>query len=210
MNLSDIARRLALALGVLLPLGPALAGEASPTSKGVYRLPYADGVQVQVFDDFDTHRPRGRIDFTAGPGARPVPVVAAAGGMVVAIQDSYAEQQSGRAARDCRNNYVWLAHPNGEWSTYSHLAQGSATGAAGLKVGQEVRAGQLLGHEAAVGCAMLDHVHFEVVEPSPAGIDAGGFLIDNEGGKRARKPRFCGVAGDFVRKGETYTAAPCP
>src|ERR1700761_6906944 len=82
-------------------------------------------------------------------------VVAAAAGRIVAIQDAYGEQQSGRAAGDCHNNYVWIAHPNGEWTNYSHVAQGSVTKKAKLKVGDEVAAGAYLGDEGAVGCAML-------------------------------------------------------
>jgi murein DD-endopeptidase MepM/ murein hydrolase activator NlpD len=85
-------------------------------------------------------------------------VVAAAAGRIVAIQDRYSERQSGRAAALCHNNYVWIAHANGEWTNYSHLAQGSVTRKAGLKVGDVVKAGQYIGDEGAVGCAMLKHV----------------------------------------------------
>jgi hypothetical protein len=57
---------------------------------------------------------------------------------------------------------------------------------------------------------MLHHVHFEVAIPDPGKpIDAGGFLIDNENGKRERNPRFCGVPGGFAAKGATYQAWPC-
>src|SRR5687767_7599599 len=128
-------------------------------SHGIYRLPYDEGISVKVFDDFTSHRPQGRIDFFAVAGQRPYRVVAAAAGRVVAIQDSFSEQQSGRAAAECRNNYVWIEHANGEWTNYSHLARGSVTDLARLKVGDLVAAGAFIGHEAAGGCAMLDHVH---------------------------------------------------
>jgi murein DD-endopeptidase MepM/ murein hydrolase activator NlpD len=173
-------------------------------------LPFADGTHVKVFDDFGTHRPVGRNDLFAVEGQPPYRVVAAASGRIVAIQDGYSEQQSGHAARDCHNNYVWIAHPNGEWTNYSHIAHGTITKKAGLKVGDWVTAGQFLGEEGAVGCAMLPHVHFEVAIPNPdAPIDTGGFLTDNESGKRERNPRFCGVPGEFAVKGATYQAAPC-
>jgi murein DD-endopeptidase MepM/ murein hydrolase activator NlpD len=179
-------------------------------SKGVYRLPYDNGTRVKVFDDFETHRPVGRIDFFAVRGTAPYRVVAAAAGRVAAIQDGFAERQSGRAAKDCHNNYVWIAHPNGEWTNYSHLAYGSVTGAARLRVGSTVKAGQFLGYEGSVGCAMLDHVHFEVAVPAtPLAIDEGGFLIDNELSKRERKPRFCSIGDAGVRKDETYLARDC-
>jgi hypothetical protein len=34
---------------------------APSKSKGVYRLPFADGTAVRVFDDFTTHHPLGRL-----------------------------------------------------------------------------------------------------------------------------------------------------
>ena len=205
-------------LSILLPLfamsasGSVATHQVEPgdrISQGVYRLPYADGTTVEIFDDFASHRPTGRIDLFAVDGARPYRVVAAAAGRIMAIQDSHGEQQSGRAASECRNNYVWIAHPNGEWTAYSHLARNSVSGRARLRVGDAVDAGQYLGDEAAVGCAMLNHVHFEVAVPrSDDPVDAGGFLNDNDNGRRLRSPRFCGIDG-AVRKGGRYRAAAC-
>lgn len=184
---------------------------AIPPSEGVYRLPYADATRVSVFDDAATHRPLGAVDLVGEPrGAdRRHRIVAAADGVVMAIEESFSEQQSGRAAADCRNNYLWLSHANGEWTLYSHMAAGSSS-KAGLKVGSRVRAGQHLGDEAAVGCAMLSHLHFEIAVPhATTPIDKGGFLTDNALRQRIRVPRFCGVADKTVRKDAFYTAAPC-
>lgn len=193
--------------------GASIAAQGAPESKisqGIYRLPFADATTVKVFDDFNTHRPVGRVDLFAVEGQKPYRVVAAAAGRVMAIQDTYGEQQSGRAAADCHNNYVWIAHPNGEWTNYSHLAQGSVSKLAKLKVGDAVKGGTFIGNEGAVGCAMLDHVHFEVAVPdAKTPIDSGGFLLDNEGGKRERNPQFCHVAGGLVAKDATYRAAAC-
>src|SRR3569623_665754 len=134
--MKDLPVRLiqAASLAVLLwALGqPAFAAPPIPPSAGAYRLPFADDTLVEVFDDTASHRPPGRIDLFAVGGQSPYRVVAAAAGRIVAIQDSFGEKQTGRAAKDCHNNYVWIAHPNGEWTNYSHVAQGSATGAAHL------------------------------------------------------------------------------
>jgi murein DD-endopeptidase MepM/ murein hydrolase activator NlpD len=202
---------------LLFPASLVLAGAAvsqqsasEPRTTGLYRLPFADRTMVKVFDDFVTHRPRGRVDLFAVQGTKPYRVVAAAGGRIMAIQDGYSEQQSGRAAADCHNNYVWIAHPNGEWTNYSHLVHGSVTEGAKLKVGDSVKAGDYLGEEGEVGCAMLNHVHFEVAVPNnDTPIDAGGFLTDNDGGKRERNPRFCGVSGETVVKDAIYRAVSC-
>jgi murein DD-endopeptidase MepM/ murein hydrolase activator NlpD len=209
MHKAQFATRL-LALTAACSAASPIAAEPSSQSAQTYRLPFADGTRVKVFDDFTSHRPPGRNDLFAVAGREPYRVVAAAAGRIVAIQDGYAEQQSGRAAADCHNNYVWIAHPNGEWTNYSHVAHDSVTRRARLEVGDAVRAGQYIGDEAAVGCAMLKHVHFEVAVPDAAEpIDQGGFLRDNEGGKRERSPRFCGVAGATVVKDGVYRAVAC-
>ncbi|HKO18421.1 MAG TPA: hypothetical protein VJU82_06010, partial [Acidobacteriaceae bacterium] len=109
--------------------GSALAEDTpvASQSRGLYRLPFPDGTHVKVFDDFATHRPRGRVDIYAINGTEPYRVLAAAAGRIMAIQDGYREQQSGRPADQCHNNYVWIAHPNGEWTNYSHVAYHSVT-----------------------------------------------------------------------------------
>jgi murein DD-endopeptidase MepM/ murein hydrolase activator NlpD len=210
MRICPILAGLAL-ICTLADSSPAQSDKPAFTpSQNSYRLPFADGTQVKVFDDFTTHRPPGRNDLFAVDGRPPYRVVAAAAGRIVAIQDGYSEQQSGRAAKDCHNNYVWISHPNGEWTNYSHIAHETVTKQAGLKVGDWVKAGQYLGDEGAVGCAMLHHVHFEVAIPNPGEpIDSGGFLTDNDNGKRERNPRFCGVPGGFVVKGAIYRSGPC-
>ncbi|HJT99031.1 MAG TPA: M23 family metallopeptidase [Rhodanobacteraceae bacterium] len=196
-----------MSLALLAPVSLALAAESS---EGTYRLPFEDGTQVRVFDDFSTHRPPGRIDLFAVGGKEPYRVVAAAAGRIAAIQDGYSEKQSGRAAKDCHNNFVWIEHGNGEWTNYSHLAHDSVTKKAGLKVGDHVEAGTYLGDEGDVGCAMLKHVHFEVAMPSTTDpIDAGGFLRDNDGGRLERNPRFCTITRGTAVKGETYRAGAC-
>jgi murein DD-endopeptidase MepM/ murein hydrolase activator NlpD len=200
-----------LKLALLSLAAPASIALAAGSSSGTYRLPFENGTKVRVFDDFSTHRPRGRVDFFAVEGKEPYRVVAAAAGRIVAIQDGYSEQQSGRAAKDCHNNYVWIEHPNGEWTNYSHLAHDSVTKRAGLKVGDHVEAGTYLGDEGDVGCAMLKHVHFEVARPTESDpIDSGGFLRNNEGGRLELDPDFCTIKGGRAVKDRTYVANACP
>jgi murein DD-endopeptidase MepM/ murein hydrolase activator NlpD len=207
MNIRNFC--ICLGLSVITAALAAADDDSGRRSAGVYRLPFADGTVVKVFDDFSTHRPNPALDLFAVEGHEPYRVVAAAAGRIMAIQDSYGEQQSGRPAAQCHNNYVWIAHANGEWTNYSHLARNSVTGKAKLKVGDEVKAGAYLGDEGAVGCAMLDHVHFEVAVPDARmPIDAGGFLLDNEHGSRERSAKFCAISGP-VKKDSSYRAAAC-
>ena len=206
------AKPILAVMGVMLASG-AMAAETPKIaeSAGIYRLPFADGTEVSVFDDAASHRPVGAVDLVGEPREGKLHhVVAAADGTVMAIQDGFSEQQSGRAASECRNNFLWLAHPNGEWTLYGHMATGTTSGKAGLKVGDHVRAGQYVGDEGAVGCAMLNHVHFEVAVPQAGDpIDKGGFLNGNEQRQRMRIPRFCDVPDQSVRKDAHYTASPC-
>ncbi|PSJ43126.1 M23 family metallopeptidase [Allosphingosinicella deserti] len=200
---------------VTIGISPAFSqppeGRVSRQSEGSYRLPYADGTTLSVFDDADTHRPGGALDLIGEPRTGgPHRIVAAADGTIMALVDRYKEKQSGRAAELCRNNYLWLSHVNGEWTLHSHMRSGSSSAKAGLKVGDKVRAGQYLGDEGDVGCAMLSHLHFEVAVPTAEGpIDARGFLTDNVRRERMRLPRFCSVAGEYVRKDTRYTARAC-
>lgn len=203
--------------GIILAFGFVFSGSAhadkmsaTPQSRGIYRIPFADRTHIKVFSDFTTHRPPGRVDMLAVGGSGRYRVVAAAAGRVVAIEDRFSKQQVEGPGVVCHQNYVWIAHPNGEWTNYSHLAHGSVTKKAHLKIGDTVQAGQYLGDEGEVGCAMFKHVHFEVAIPDPKDpIDDDGFLKDNEHGKRERNPRFCGISGHAVIEGISYIAVPC-
>jgi len=65
------------------------------------------------------------------------------------------------------NNYIWIQHPNGEWSKYTHMATGSVTGSPGnLSVGDIVLVGQPLGIEADIGRASGRHLHHEIAVPT--------------------------------------------
>jgi murein DD-endopeptidase MepM/ murein hydrolase activator NlpD len=145
-------------------------------------------------------------------GSKPYKIVAAASGTIIAIEDGFSEQQDSDTATQCNNNYVWIEHPNGEWTKYSHMTKGSTTGKAGLKVGDKVKAGQYPGDEGAVGCAGGVHLHFEgarVAATDPI-TTVGGFVTDNAGSKRNRITRICGIPGGVCDGGETYTARAVP
>ena len=110
------------------------------TSRGVYRIPYANGTLVSVTGDHFSHSPDfNEYDMHGEPNSdgEQYTIVAAAAGTIVAIDDSNAEPTSS-------NNYVWIAHNNGEWTKYTHLQTGSVT-ALGHFVGEVVGAGTALG-----------------------------------------------------------------
>lgn len=193
-----------LVLAMLAPAAPAAATHVeAPPSLGVYRVPYEDGTSVRVSRDHHDHDPvRDRIDM-AGVGSGPHAIVAAAPGFIRAIVDHHLVEDG-----DCAyNNYVWIAHPNGEWTKYSHMSPGSTTGDAGLSVGLPVAAGTFLGWEDDIGCASGEHLHWEVAvpdDPTDPFNPVGGYIRGTN-----RVPRVCVPGGQLVSD-ETYAAIACP
>ena len=195
----------------LLACGSAAAIESS---KGVYRIPFADGTNVKVSNDHKDHSPPGRIDM-GGRGGGTYKIVAAADGFVRHLVDGFDQRISsckGLPVSEQKNNYVWIEHANGEWTKYTHMRKDSSSGKAKLKVGQFLKAGTYLGDEGDVGCADGDHLHFEVGVPRATdGITpVGGFLTDNDGSKRNRIPRICGIDGGQFVSGKSYQARKVP
>lgn len=174
-------------------------------ASAVYRLPYEDGTRVRVTRDHRTHQPPVRLDLV-GTGAQTYRIVAAARGTVRYIVDEFSVRQDSRTTRTCNNNYIWLEHPNGEWTKYSHVRQHSARSRAKLQPGDTVEAGRYLGDEGDVGCASGRHLHFEVAVPQDRAdpiVRAGGFIKG-----RNLVPRFC-VPGEVLVAGSTHVAGPC-
>ena len=181
---------------------------AQEFSYAVYRFPYSNNVQFRVSQDHLTHAPvKTRLDLVANGGtSAPYPVVAAAAGTIMSIVDNNTTNCGSCSAF---NNYVWIAHANGEWTKYTHFVPGTVRNNAGLKVGDVVAAGTYLGDEGNIGAASGVHLHFEVgfpfdVDSGP--IDpSGGFLTNGVN----RIPIFCGISGNIARDGDVFTAGPC-
>lgn len=205
------ASRIALSGAALLLLS-ANASAIEP-SKGLYRIPYANNIEIRVGGDHIDHSPPGRIDMN-GRGGGTYRIVAAADGFVRHVVDGFDDRLDckGKPVSEQKNNYVWIEHANGEWTKYTHMRKGSSSGKAGLKKNQFVSAGTYLGDEGEVGCASGPHLHFEVGVPRASdGITTtGGFLADNDGSKRNRIPRICGIDDGRFKTGKIYTARTVP
>ncbi len=179
-------------------------------SNGLYRIPYGNGTMVNVGNDHKTHNPRGRIDMN-GPGGSNS-IVAAADGTIRYIVDNHSARVNSGSGAPCTNNYVWIEHPNGEWTKYSHMQMDSTTVKAKLSVGDTVKAGTYLGDEGEVGCASGPHLHFEVGVPratDPIEV-TGGFLKDNADSDRNRIPRICSIPDQTMVAGANYEARNVP
>jgi PKD repeat protein len=172
-------------------------------SKGIYRIPYANNTDVRVSRDHLRHAPiNNRIDMSGRNSNDPYVIVAAEDGVI-----RYIEENNLISAGACSgNNYVWIEHPNGEWTKYSHMLPGSST-AVGRFVGETVCAGTTLGIESDIGCASGDHLHFEVGVPDDISDpinESGGFLKGEN-----FIPIICDISLNKFESGETYVANPC-
>ena len=167
-------------------------GNALPTSDGVYRLPFVNGTSVYVWNDHFTHNPdRYEYDiYGTGSDDGEYAVVAAASGWIKVITDSYTGPD--------HNNQVWIEHANGEWTKYTHLETNSVTDL-GHWEGRWVSAGTVIGIEGNVGTS-VEHVHFQVMVPDAPPDSRDG---------QTRVPLICGIPGNIMQAGRTYTAGPC-
>ena len=172
-----------------------LSGEL--TSSGEYRIGYTNNTLVRVSSGHLRHTPVTRIDMS-GKGGGPYTLVAAANGWIRFIVDTNEEPTDD-------NNYVWIEHPSGEWTKYSHMEKDSVV-ELGHSVSDWVTAGTAIGIESDVGEAHGKHLHFQVSRPDdPANpINSGGFIIGED-----LIPIICGIPGNIFVSGEEYTADDC-
>lgn len=181
-------------------------------SRGVYRLPFVDGTEIEVVCDHFSHCPRGRLDMigTDGEISDEYHICAAADGWIRAIVDNH-HVQCDCSVSSCENNYVWIEHPNGEWTKYTHMKQNSVTNLGHFE-DEWVTAGTYLGNEGDVGCAGGVHLHFEAAQPIDTNTlvfsASGGYIDDNWATNVI--PVFCGIGGNVMVTGETYVAGDCP
>ncbi len=178
-------------------------------SKGIYRIPYIDGTEIEITNDHINHCPRGRIDMigTDGDVSGEYKIAAAADGWVRAVVENESVQCD-CSVSSCENNYVWMEHANGEWSKYTHFKQNSVV----VSEGAFITAGTTLGNEGDVGCASGQHLHFEIAQP----VDTNTLVYSESGGyidfawAKNMIPVICGISGNVFQDGLTYIAADCP
>jgi uncharacterized protein (DUF2141 family) len=116
------------------------------------------------------------------------------------------------------NNYVWIEHPNGEYTKYSHVGTGTVTDN-GWGEGDWIDAGEVIGLEndpGAASCGNCDpddrayHLHWEVAFANNPNDDLewselGGFIQNG-----SRVPAvICDIPENELLAGEDYTANPC-
>jgi len=222
---------------IAVPLtGVASAAHPFTVSEGIYRIPFDDGIGVTITGDHHDHSPVNRIDMVAGLG-QPV-VAAASGILRAVVDfngnfpgagdgvDKFGNAQNDALEHSCQdgspavpnsvvvglcqeyNNYVWIEHPNGEWTKYTHMGTGTVT-ALGWAVGMPINVGDILGFEGDIGRAGGNHLHFEVAVPTnPDDLTPfstlGGFI---QGVNVV--PYVCDIPTNLYATGAAYVAADC-
>jgi murein DD-endopeptidase MepM/ murein hydrolase activator NlpD len=134
-----------------------------------YRLPFPNGDSYRVSQGFGGDFSHGgelqhALDFDMPDKT---PVYAARGGIVVMMEEKNTE---GGPSEDMMEfaNYITVMHSDGTFADYTHLRHNGVN----VKLGQQVRMGQLIGYSGATGYATGPHLHF-VVKKAKRG---GGFI----------------------------------
>lgn len=170
--------------------------KVSPDDTFLYRLPFENGTKHLVTKGFNqppTHLGASQfsIDWDMPEGTR---ILAARDGLVVDVVDQLS--QNGGAELAEKANAVWVLHADGTSSVYQHLKlHGSA-----VKIGQQVKAGELIGYSGNTGWSTGPHLHFCVVR-----------VIDGKSSITVPIRFFADGITDFVpEQGKSYTAVGRP
>lgn len=134
-----------------------------------YRLPFPVGETYKVDQGFGgsfSHYGdlRHALDFNMPTGTR---IYAARSGKVVMMEEKH---NRGGGTEDMMEyaNFITILHDDGTFADYSHLRHQGVE----VRLGQEVRTGQLIGYSGATGYATGPHLHFTVKKAKRG----GGFI----------------------------------
>jgi hypothetical protein len=127
-----------------------------------YLLPYEEGKILQVAQGYNTsvtHKGwiKYSIDFGMNLGT---PICASRDGVVVAVKDD--SNIGGPSSRySTFANYILIYHEDGTFSDYLHLKKSGCS----VKVGDIVKAGDVIGYSGNTGMSRGPHLHFMVFKP---------------------------------------------
>ncbi|KWT67136.1 putative peptidase [Hyphomicrobium sulfonivorans] len=111
--------------------------------RGDVRL--ASGFGMRFHPLLNERRMHTGVDWATSPGT---PILAAGGGVI---------EEAGRKGQ--YGNYVRIRHPNGYHTAYGHMLRFRK----GIKAGDKVRQGEIIGYVGATGLASGPHLHYEVL-----------------------------------------------
>ena len=147
--------------------------DAQHNSNYLYRLPYKLGTKQSITQGFNglfSHYGTSQyaVDFNMKEGSE---VYAARDGKVVDIK--YDSNVSGPTREFEKNaNFIIMEHSDVTLATYAHLEQNGVI----VKVGEQVKRGQLIGYSGKTGFVNGAHLHF-IVYKAVDGITRASFPI---------------------------------
>src|SRR5215213_1094146 len=125
----------------------------------LYSLPYVAGTSFKVTQGYHgTFSHTGPDEFaTDWKMPEGTPVLAAREGVIVSVKDQFEKGGANRKFEDCANMIV-IQHADGTMAHYCHLSPRTAK----VKLGEKVRAGDLLAASGNTGFTSGPHLHFAV------------------------------------------------
>jgi murein DD-endopeptidase MepM/ murein hydrolase activator NlpD len=127
-------------------------------TQNIYQLPIELGDKIKIANDSLAHVDDliNSIDFDAPEGTL---ILAAEDGVVIAVKD---DSQIGGLDQSFENdgNYIEILHANNEVSEYEHLRYNSSR----VKIGETVKAGQVIAEVGNTGWSACPHLHFMVYQ----------------------------------------------
>lgn len=145
----------------------------------VYRVPLALGTSVRVlqgeggsFSHYGADQYGMDLDVPVG-----TIVYAARGGVVV---NAKGDSDEGGAGRDMASkaNFVIVQHVDGTYGRYYHLQKNGVK----VRIGQQIREGDIIGLSGATGWAAGPHLHFDVAKMQGASFETVPFTMNTAQG----------------------------
>ncbi len=134
----------------------------------LYLFPYQEGEEYKVNQGYNTrysHRgwTKYSIDFGMNSGT---PVCAARDGLVVDVKTN--SNKGGISRRYAAYaNYITIYHIDGTFAQYVHLLKNGSM----VNIGDNVKAGQIIGFSGSTGRSSGPHLHFMVYKPTFLGME---------------------------------------
>ena len=127
-------------------------------TRNIFHIPLADSVRKIAISDPRVHTKhlKHAIDFPLKEGTE---VLAALDGEVIEVKaDSHEGGLEKKYIGNKYLNFITIKHANEEYSQYAHLRHNGAC----VKVGQKVKAGQVIGYSGNTGYSSAPHLHFHI------------------------------------------------
>jgi len=134
---------------------------AKHDNEHVYQLPFPKGSKYLMGQGNNgrfSHHGLNAVDFNMPVGSK---VAAARAGTVVDYRET---SSAGCKSPDCQDaaNYILIYHEDGSFGHYGHLQKNGVL----VELGQQVKAGDIIGKSGNTGWSSGPHLHFEVYVPS--------------------------------------------